>query len=274
MDASAAIAVILGALVVAAVIMAYPRLRARFRDPPVLAAAERERLFMLLPWTALLSARQRERLVAAAAQMLATVRFVGCDTLTVTPEMRLAIAGQASLLCLGAQSSVFDLPGEILLYPDAFYIPQTFPNDDGLVDDGPMLASGEAWDSGRVVLSWADIEAALGGAEHNVVLHEFAHLLDFAAPSAMGAPPLANFDDWSQAFGAAFEQLRESGSPVLDTYGAESPAEFFAVAVEAFFQRGSALASAHPAIYRLLAAYFDIDTAAAAPQFGGQTIPR
>ena len=82
---------------------------------------------------------------------------------------------------------------------------------------------------------------------------------------------MADVDSWSQAFGAAFEQLRDEGSPVLDIYGAENPTEFFAVAVEAFFQRGAALKEAHPAIHQLMAAYFDLDTAATAPDFSAST---
>lgn len=273
MNTIAAIFVLIASLAAAAAIIAYPRLRLLMRTPAALSDAEWRRLLALLPWRQLLDQRQQQRLRRLAARLLADVRFVGCNGLEITRDMQLAVAGQASLLCLGAQPGVFDLPGEILIYPDAFYIPQHEPDEQGLVDDLPMLAAGEAWDSGRVVLSWEDVEAALGGAEHNVVLHEFAHLLDFAAPENAGAPPLAESDSWAQAFGAAYEQLRENGSPVLDIYGAENPTEFFAVAVEAFFQRGAALAGAHPAIHHLMAAYFDIDTAAQPPAFAA-SIPR
>src|SRR3569832_2443430 len=42
----------------------------------------------------------------------------------------------------------------------------------------------------------------------------------------------------------------------LDPYAARHPAEFFAVASEAFFVRPTPLAAAYPEIYRLLAAYY------------------
>lgn len=267
MNMVATLIVISAALVGAALIMAYPWLHRQLRERNPLAPAERTLLLDLLPWRALLSEEQRERLAKLSAQLLADVRFVGCNGLEIDPVIRHAVAAQASLLCLGAQRAVFGLPREILVYPDAFYIPRTVPDDQGLVDEAPMLASGEAWQTGRVILSWADIEDALAGAEHNVVLHEFAHLLDFAAPEGEGAPPLAETDSWTQAFGEAFDRLREAGSPVLDVYGAENPTEFFAVAVEAFFQRGAALAEAHPGLYAVMHAYFDIDTAARAPEF-------
>ncbi|MES1946169.1 hypothetical protein C84B14_02446 [Salinisphaera sp. C84B14] len=267
MNTVAAITVLVGSLIAAAGIIAYPRLRLLVRAPARLNEGERARLLALLPWRGLLDARQLERLPRLAARLVTDVRFIGCQGLDVTHDMRLAIAGQASLLCLGATPGTFALPGEVLIYPDAFYIHQTEPDENGLVDDLPLLASGEAWDDSRVVLSWTDVEAALAGAPHNVVLHEFAHLLDFAAPAQEGAPPMADADRWTHVFGEAFEQLREQGSPVIDIYGAQNLAEFFAVAVEAFFQRGAELASHHSELYRTMAAYFDIDTARQPPAF-------
>jgi len=264
-----AIVVIFGALLAATTIVAWPWLRHRWRGPVALSVSERNRLAARLPWHAMLDDRQRDTLNRLSARLLAEVRFVGCNGMTVTRDMQLLIAGQASLLCLGAQPTEFSPPREILIYPDAFYIPRDMPDEQGIVEDAPMLASGEAWPQGRVILSWQDVEAALTGEPHNVVLHEFAHLLDFAAPQAEGAPPMADYDSWSAAFGTAFERLRDSGSPVIDIYGAENPTEFFAVAVESFFQRGAALADAHPDLHAVMAAYFNIDTARQAPRFRG-----
>lgn len=261
------VVVIVGAVLAAALIIVYPRLRRLASAPVPLNTADSRLLATRLPWYPALDARQQDKLQRLTARLLGEVRFIGCGGLNVSRDMRLLIAGQASVLCLGAQPAHFDLPSEILVYPDAFYIHHDTPDEHGLVDDLPMLASGEAWQSGRVILSWTDIEAALAGADHNVVLHEFAHLLDFAAPEAEGAPPMADFGSWANAFSAAFERLREAGSPVIDVYGAENPTEFFAVAVEAFFQRGAALAKAHGDLYQVMAAYFDIDTSRARPRF-------
>lgn len=267
MNSLGALVVIAGALAVSALIMAYPRLRRRWRPAARLDESDRRLLLDRLPWRDLLDARQRDKLVRLSARLLTDVRFVGCEGLEVTRPMQLIIASQASLLCLGAQPDTFDLPSEILVYPDAFYIPHDVPDEHGLVDDLPMLAAGEAWVEGRVILSWADIEQALAGAEDNVVLHEFAHLLDFAAPGTEGAPPMTRFDSWSATLAETFDTLRRDGSPVIDVYGAQSPSEFFAVAVEAYFQRGAALSSAHHDLYAVMAAYFDLDTAAVAPRF-------
>jgi Mlc titration factor MtfA (ptsG expression regulator) len=46
---------------------------------------------------------------------------------------------------------------------------------------------------------------------------------------------------------------------VLDIYGAESPAEFFAVVTEAFFERPRALRAQHPDLYAEFARFFRQD---------------
>ena len=48
----------------------------------------------------------------------------------------------------------------------------------------------------------------------------------------------------------------------LDPYGAESPAEFFAVTSEAFFETPHILQREYPDVYRQLAAFYRQDPAA------------
>src|SRR5438270_5588968 len=68
---------------------------------------------------------------------------------------------------------------------------------------------------------------------------------------------------WSEVMGSEFASLRaadESGVPtLLDTYGATDPVEFFAVSVEAFFERPRALRAYHPRLYGELQKYFQQD---------------
>ncbi|HVR70825.1 MAG TPA: zinc-dependent peptidase, partial [Vicinamibacteria bacterium] len=52
------------------------------------------------------------------------------------------------------------------------------------------------------------------------------------------------------------------GKSVIDDYGAEEPAEFLAVAVEAFFESALALRARHREVYALLRDYFGQDPAA------------
>jgi hypothetical protein len=249
------------ATAVIALIFARPALAARRRRDATLTPEQERRLAKVVPLYRRLPRPTRKRLAARTAALLAHLRFVGCGGVEIDDDMRLAIAGQACLLCLRDGADVFPWVREILVYPDAFWVRHEHPDELGLIDDDPQLLAGEAWEEGRVILSWEDVAAALNGADHNVVVHEFAHQLDYDAPGTIGAPALADYQDWAAALGETFEILKRDGSPVIDPYGAENPAEFFAVGVEAFVQRPDELAEAHPNLYRVLADYLAIDPA-------------
>jgi Mlc titration factor MtfA (ptsG expression regulator) len=123
---------------------------------------------------------------------------------------------------------------------------------------------------GVIVLAW---DAALHGSRiwddgPNVVLHEFAHQLDFENASTDGTPVLRSrqqYISWGRVLGAEYEELRRVGelgeSSLIDTYGAENPAEFFAVVTEMFFERPADLRRRHPALYDELKGYYRQDPA-------------
>jgi hypothetical protein len=128
---------------------------------------------------------------------------------------------------------------------------------------------GEAWHFGTVILAW---DAVLTGGRDthdgkNVVLHEFAHQLDYLDGVADGTPPLRNraqYRRWQEVMTAEFARLAaesEHGRPrVLDAYGATNPAEFFAVATECFFEKPMQLRRHHPQLYDILKEYYCQDT--------------
>ncbi|MDX1810854.1 MAG: zinc-dependent peptidase, partial [Gammaproteobacteria bacterium] len=100
----------------------------------------------------------------------------------------------------------------------------------------------------------------------NVVIHEFAHLLDHETGSSNGAPYLnrnQSYEVWSQVLSAAYERLQHKlqnrqGS-FINYYGASSPAEFFAVISEIFFEQPELLKKHEPALYLQLGEYYDVD---------------
>jgi len=213
---------------------------------------------------------QLQRLVR---QFLHQKTFVGCAGLEVTDEMRVTIAGQASLLLLNRASRVYPELDTILVYPDAFTAPRKEVDAAGVVHDAPRGLLGESWGDGRVLLSWNHVrrhDHAEPGAQ-NVVLHEFAHQLDSESGSNNGAPYLGSaesYRSWSAVLSADFEALRRDAmfghgendaDTVLDHYGATSPAEFFAVATESFFEKPWALAARHGALYGEFVKYYRVD---------------
>lgn len=231
--------------------------------PYALPADWRRRLYAELPQAAWVPRALRGLYESRVEQFLQHKRFVACGELTaVSDSQRLAIAGYAGLLLLRADAQIFPQLRSVLLYPDAFLVPQEAPDELGLVDDEPQERLGESWAGERILLSWADVEAALRGDAVNVVVHELAHQLDDEMPGSEGAPRLHDYTRWSTVMRAEYERLqRHRRPPVLDPYGAQSPAEFFGVVTEAFFQRPAELRRHHAELYALLAEYYRLDPA-------------
>lgn len=216
-----------------------------------------------LPQLAWLDAGQTLRWQQQVQRFLREKRYIGCAGWVITDAQRQSIAGMACLLRLqpGAeQQPLFPDVREVLVYADAFLVPQLRQpiSEEALelVDDAPDERIGEHG-PGQVVLSWADVEAALAGDAVNVVVHEFAHALDSENPDTEGAPPMADYSRWSAVMAGEFARLqRHRRPPVLDPYGATAPGEFWCVTAEAFFQRPAELQRHHPALFQLLADYF------------------
>ncbi len=199
---------------------------------------------------------------------LAEKPFIGCRGLVITDDVRVTIAAQACLLILNRRNHYFPALREILVYPGAFVVNRPELGAGGVQHERRDVLSGESWVRGQVMLSWEDVlqGAATPDDGHNVVIHEFAHQLDQEKGAATGAPMLARRWQgarWSRVLGEAFDQLQASlarGEPTLiNAYGATSPAEFFAVASEVFFEQPISLLSRHPALYAALSGYYRVD---------------
>lgn len=225
------------------------------------------RLAEAVPQAALVPASLQALYLSRVEDFLRQKRFVGCNGLQLDDDMRVAVAGLACLLLLRPDARLFPAVRSVLLYPDAFLVHHDEPDELGLVADGPVEQIGESWEGDRVILSWADVQAALQGDEVNVVVHEFAHQLDDESQDVEGAPELSDYTRWSAVMQREYERLqRHRRPPVLDPYGAESPGEFFGVVTEAFFQRPAELRRHHAELYRLLADFYRLDPA---PQIDG-----
>jgi Mlc titration factor MtfA (ptsG expression regulator) len=194
--------------------------------------------------------------------------FEGCGGLEITDEIRVTIAAQACLLLLRRETDIYPKLITILVYPSAYVsnMPQHSPQ--GIVTEGPQGRLGEAWTSGVVVLSWDDVLSGAADVRdgHNVVFHEFAHQLDQEDGSADGAPILPRrnlYSAWARVLGEEYAELQKAAETgkksVLDTYGATEPAEFFAVATEAFFEKPVQLKKKHPELYEELKMYYAQD---------------
>jgi MtfA peptidase len=211
----------------------------------------------------------RAKLRRAVQIFVAETYWEGCGGLTITTEMQVTIAGHACLLVLGFEDDYFDRLQTVLVYPDAYIARQEEINSAGVVSVDLCPRLGETWSRGPVILAWDSVQAA-GTAQDrgNVVLHEFAHFLDVQDEGFDGTPPLRSPEQyrvWNEVMSAEYEQLvrqSERGrATLLDDYGAQNEAEFFAVATECFFEQPAAMQRLHPHLYQLLADFYRQDPA-------------
>lgn len=210
----------------------------------------------------------RRSLEGKIALFLHQIEFIGCDGVDVTEEMRLSIAAQACLLVVNTEAWYSNLR-TVLIYPGAFKSRRTEHNG-VVVMERETVRTGESWARGPVVLSWADArQGAMDDTDgHNVVFHEFAHQLDDLSGQTDGVPVLdktQDFAEWERVFVDAFQthrrKIEDGHGSVFDAYGATSPQEFFAVAVETFFERPAELQDEDAGVYQQLARLFHLDPA-------------
>lgn len=177
--------------------------------------------------------------------------------LEVTDTIRVLIAAQACLLILNRPGNYYPGFRSILVYPET-YVANSTHNDGMLQVTATSTRAGESWQRGPVILAWDHV---LQGARdsrdgHNVVMHEFAHKLDEENAAMDGLPLLPTaeqYQQWSEVLNAEFivqqQKLAEGADDVIDSYGATSPAEFFAVVTETFFEKPHQLGHCHPKLY-------------------------
>src|SRR5205823_11952480 len=189
-----------------------------------------------------LSASDRAELLGHIQVFLAEKRYDGCGVISITDEVRVTIAAQACLLLLHRRTDYFPGLLTILVYPLTYMAEQKRQVAEHLWEEGTVSRLGETGRRmGSLVLSWGAVKhgAADPSDGKNVVLHEFAHQLDFENHAVDGVPGLATREhqlSWNEVMKSEFASLRaadESGIPtLLNTYGATDSAEFFAVSVE------------------------------------------
>jgi Mlc titration factor MtfA (ptsG expression regulator) len=218
-----------------------------------------------LPFLHGLPAEELKRLRELALLFLDEKDFTGAHGFRVDDAMRLSIAVQACLPVLELGLDRYAGWSEIVVYAGDFRVPISETDDHGVVHEFDDERAGESWPRGPVILSW---DAAAHDPGMNVVIHEFAHKLDMANGEADGMPPLhagMNRRAWAQAFRVAYEGFCDAvdrdRETWLDPYAAESPAEFFAVISEAFFEAPNETRRRYPDVYEQLKLFYRQDPA-------------
>lgn len=172
--------------------------------------------------------------------------FEGREGLYISPEMEVLIAASAMQLAFGHHDIYFTHFEKIIIYPDVYY--SNYTN---------KYHKGEVNSKGVIVLSWKYFnEGYLNPNDgRNLGLHEMAHALrvvDFVANDEH------NFFDRTLFFrfiSHAREEmiLIENGADsFFRSYAATNDHEFFAVAIENFFERPKEFMEYHPEMYHTI----------------------
>lgn len=211
----------------------------------------------------------KHRLHGHINYFLETKSFYGNEGLEITEEIKVTVDGDACLPVLMREDPIYPDFQNIFICPDA-YLRTEHEQNGHVIDQVRRSSSGVSWLKGPLLLAWK--YASYGSSNKvdgdNVTLHEFAHKLDGENGATNGLPILRtrkDYDKWHAVMSKEYKELCERvdkrANRVLDEYGATSPAEFFAVATEAFFEKSVVFKEKLPDLYKQLADYYQLDPA-------------
>ncbi len=231
-----------------------------------ITAAQWATAFASLPLLQGLTADEKRSLQELVILFIHRKVFEGAHGLVVTQPMALMIALQACLPVLKLGLGGYEGWVSVVVYPSGFAPKRVIRDEYGVEHHVQSNLAGEAWQRGPVVLAWDETERAGFIDGHNLVIHEFAHKLDMQNGHANGFPPLhpeMDLTAWTEAFSTGFDDLQHkcnTGENIgIDCYAASSPAEYFAVLSEVFFERPDVLQQHYAAVYGQLREYYRQD---------------
>jgi Mlc titration factor MtfA (ptsG expression regulator) len=225
------------------------------------------------PFLAQRSAEELQALRNMTSLFLDQKEFHGAQGFEVSDDIAVAVAVQACLPVLQLGLDAYRRVYSIIMHADEVVARREVVDEDGVVHayDDELLGEMFTIETGQIMLAWSPVRDAHELAEWgcNVVIHEFAHVLDALNGELDGIPGPMPADEqrrWAETLEAEYDafcdRVDAGRDTALDPYGAEALDEFFAVAAEAFFVAPRAMKKEQPALYRLLSGYFRQDPAA------------
>ncbi|WP_421892577.1 zinc-dependent peptidase [Marinoscillum sp.] len=181
------------------------------------------------------------------ANFIRMKEFVPRNMTHVTEEMQVLIAASAIQLTFGYPKVFLSYFRYVIVFPDQF-----FSNSGQRYHKGEVNPKAKA-----IVLSWKHFVEGYSKSDGvNLGLHEMAHALqlenivmndeyDFLDSEAI--------KHWQALASAEIVRIQNDAASFFREYGASNHAEFFAVAVENFFERPVAFHDYQPALYSALA---------------------
>jgi len=220
---------------------------ARLRISASLSPAQKDRLSRHFRFYQLLPPKSKALFEYRVAKFIRMKEFVPRNMTHVTEEMQVLIAASAIQLTFGYPKVFLSYFRYVIVFPDQF-----FSNAGQRYHKGEVNPKAKA-----IVLSWKHFVEGYSKSDGvNLGLHEMAHALqlenivmndeyDFLDSEAI--------KHWQTLASAEITKMQHDTTSFFREYGASNHAEFFAVAVENFFERPVAFHDYHPALYGALA---------------------
>jgi len=209
-----------------------------------------------LPWASTLDAAREARLAQLASRFLHEKTITPIGDLVLGERERGVLAAACCLPLLEFGEAGLRGWSQLIVYPEAFRVNRTHVDAAGVLHEWEDELIGESWDTGPLILSWADVLADCEDprAGFCVAVHEMAHKIDVLDGELDGTPPLPGpwQRGWARDFQGAYDTFVEAvdaGRDIaIDSYAAEAPEEFFAVASEYHFSDPQLLRAEMPKV--------------------------
>ena len=226
------------------------------RRTPALPPVLWQHILQRLPWAARLTPERQRVLHRLTETFLRQKRIVPLQGVVIGDRDRALLAAFCCLPLLEFGAEGLHGWSQLLLYPDAFRVQRSHQDAAGVLHEWQDDLSGEAWEHGPLILSWADVQGELEDPQpgYCVAVHEMAHKLDALDGAMDGTPPLPRVwqRQWAADFQQAYDALcadADAGRALpIDDYACESPEEFFAVCSEYHFTAPDTLRTAMPQV--------------------------
>jgi Mlc titration factor MtfA (ptsG expression regulator) len=173
-------------------------------------------------------------------------QFIGRG-MEVTLPMQVLVAAAAVQLTFGLPELVLRHFKRIIIYPDKYYSTITQQYHKGEVNPAARA----------IVLSWKNFTEGYAHSDDslNLGLHEMAHALEIenmVENDEYDFLPPAVWEQWQAQAAAYRNHMSQRGSDFFRTYAATNDQEFFAIAVENFFERPAEFQTYAPELYDTL----------------------
>ncbi len=197
-----------------------------------------------------------------------TKEFRGIE-IDIDDQIKVVIAFYACLLKLFKDDCYEELH-TIIVYPNEIFT-QIVENSGGITKKEEVVLEGESI-GGTVVVVWSEAKKeAYHPKNHNVIVHEFAHEIDYEDGAIDGIPPVefSKYRQWTDVMFGEYDKLKEKIQKgrylekyrLIGSYAAKNEAEFFAVTSELFFEKPLSLKKHFPDVYNELKDFYGFDSA-------------